>query len=80
MGRMKDFYHDEIEKQMRDFDDSDFTYQQYMNAQSCNGNELSSCCGKPFVGETCFCSDCKEHAESKCADCLVPCDKYKLIN
>jgi len=77
MGRMKDFYHDEIEKNMRDFDDTDFAYQQYLKQENCNGNEVSSCCGKPFVGETDICSDCKEHSASKCIDCLTPCNKIK---
>ena len=80
MSKTKEYYHDEIERGMREFDDTDFAYQQYLKEQSCNGDEVSSCCGKPFVGETDFCSDCKEHAETKCSECLTPCSKFKNKN
>ena len=90
MSRIKEFYHEEIcNGLLEEVDDTDFFFAKHQKELNCNGNNLSNCCSADMTvdatkeGATFFdlarCPLCKEHAATKCADCITPCSKYKSI-
>lgn len=36
----------------------------------CENHRLSNCCDAPFWNDTDVCSDCLEHADTGCQDCI----------
>ena len=52
MSKIKEYYHDEIEKQMREFSDEDFAYEKYMKEKESETPVETDC-------------DCKENCKNK---------------
>ena len=61
MSRIKEYFHEEINKGFDNVDD-EYAFQQWLNTQNQSKQKLSNCCNKPFIKESDICSECKEHA------------------